>query len=112
MPHCLVPQVSLADRACFSVGEAAALAGLSVSFLYLLIERGTLRSVKLGARRLIPREALQELLASRESPQASAAGTPLAKGRSPRLPEAAHDALRTLSAHAGAWRRSSSPAAG
>lgn len=79
MPHCLVPEVSLADRACFSVGEAAALAGLSVSFLYVLMERGTLRSVKLGARRLIPREALEELLASREPPQASAAGTPLAE---------------------------------
>jgi excisionase family DNA binding protein len=62
MPHCAIPEVPLAERACFSVGEAAALAGLSISFLYILMERGTLRSVKLGGRRLIPREALEELL--------------------------------------------------
>ena len=73
MPHCVVPEVPLAERACFSVGEAAALAGLSVSFLYVLMERGALRSVKLGGRRLIPREALQELLAQRDQSQASVA---------------------------------------
>ena len=47
---------------------------LSISFLYVLMERGTLRSVKLGGRRLIPREALQELLTSREPSRASARG--------------------------------------
>jgi excisionase family DNA binding protein len=62
MPHCAVPEIRLSDRACFSVGEAAALAGLSVSFLYVLMERGMLRSVKVGGRRLVPREALKELL--------------------------------------------------
>jgi excisionase family DNA binding protein len=67
MPHCTVPDVALNERACLSVGEAAALAGLSVSFLYILMERGTLRSVKVGGRRLVPREALQELLNCRPS---------------------------------------------
>ena len=71
MPHATVPDVALNERACFSVGEAAALAGLSVSFLYVLLQRGALRSVKLGGRRLIPRVALEELLAGREQPQAS-----------------------------------------
>ena len=59
MPHATVPDVALNERACFSVGEAAALAGLSVSFLYVLLQRGALRSVKLGGRRLIPRVALE-----------------------------------------------------
>lgn len=79
MPHCIVPEIPLNDRACYSVGEAAALAGLSVSFLYILIERSALRSIKLGGRRLIPREALQELLANREPPQGSAVSTPSAQ---------------------------------
>jgi excisionase family DNA binding protein len=73
MPHCVVPEVSLAERACFSAGEAAALAGLSVSFLYILMERGALRSVKLGGRRLIPRDALVELVKCRDL-QSQAAG--------------------------------------
>jgi excisionase family DNA binding protein len=79
MPHCTVPEVSLADRACFSVGEAAALAGLSVSFLYVLLQCGALRSVKVRGRRLIPREALDDLLVSREPLQAFAAATPSAE---------------------------------
>jgi excisionase family DNA binding protein len=79
MPHCVVPEVPFADRACFSVGEAAALAGLSVSFLYVLMERGALHSVKLGGRRLIPREALSDLLANCEPAQALAATTPSAE---------------------------------
>jgi excisionase family DNA binding protein len=62
MPHCAVPEIRLSDRACFSVSEVAAIAGLSVSFVYVLMERGILRSVKLGGRRLVPREALEELL--------------------------------------------------
>ncbi len=64
MSHCTIPDIALGERACLSVGEAAALAGLSVSFLYVLMERGTLRSVKVGGRRLVPREALEELLNS------------------------------------------------
>jgi excisionase family DNA binding protein len=94
MPHCVVPEIPLADRSCFSVGEAAALAGLSVSFLYVLMERGALRSIKLGARRLIPREALQELLADREPPQAPTAATPPAKRERRSASRQSHGARR------------------
>jgi excisionase family DNA binding protein len=66
MTHRTVPAVALSERVCLSVGDAAALAGLSVSFLYILMERGALRSVKVHGRRLIPRPALDELLASHD----------------------------------------------
>jgi hypothetical protein len=47
--------------------------------LYVLMERGTLRSVKLGGRRLIPREALDEILDNRKPQEAPAAATTLAR---------------------------------
>jgi excisionase family DNA binding protein len=67
MPHARVAHVPLSDRAAFSLAEVSGLTGLSVSGLYLLINRGQLKSVRVGGRRLIPREALDELLANREA---------------------------------------------
>jgi excisionase family DNA binding protein len=67
LAHCLVPKVALDQRVCFSVGEAAAIAGLSASFVYVLMRRGTLHSVKVGGRRLIPRKALEGLLNTESS---------------------------------------------
>ena len=82
MPHARVADVPIEDRAAYSLGEVAGLTGLSVSGLYLLINRGQLRSVRVGGRRLVRREALEELLnsfplkraASRERGLSSAQG--------------------------------------
>jgi excisionase family DNA binding protein len=46
-----------------SVSDAAIRLGLSRTTLYELIASGRLRSVKIGKRRLIPRDAQHELLA-------------------------------------------------
>ena len=64
MPHARVAHVPISDRAAFSLAEVSGLTGLSISGLYLLINRGKLRSARVGGRRLVPREALEELLNS------------------------------------------------
>jgi excisionase family DNA binding protein len=62
MPHARVTDVPIEHRAAYSLSEVAGLTGLSISGLYLLINRGKLRSARVGGRRLVPREALAELL--------------------------------------------------
>jgi excisionase family DNA binding protein len=47
----------------YCVKEAARLMGVSRATLYVLISTGTLRTVKIRKRRLVPRQALLELLA-------------------------------------------------
>jgi excisionase family DNA binding protein len=54
----LPPNTALAYR----VNDAAKVAGLSRSSLYLLIAEGKLRSVLVAGRRLIPADALRDLL--------------------------------------------------
>jgi excisionase family DNA binding protein len=49
-------------RRAYQVNEAAAAYRLSRSTLYKLIAAGTLRSAKVGGRRLIPVEAIEALL--------------------------------------------------
>jgi excisionase family DNA binding protein len=51
------------ERRVYLVDEAAAAYRLSRSTLYKLMAAGTLRSVKVGGRRLIPVEALEALIA-------------------------------------------------
>lgn len=46
-----------------SIDEAAAAAGIGRSLLYNLIGRGEVRSVRVGRRRLIPSDAVAELIA-------------------------------------------------
>ncbi len=46
--------------------EAARLLGIGRTNLFRLLETGAVRSVKVGSRRLIPRRALDELLADAE----------------------------------------------
>ena len=53
-------------RRAYQVNEAAAAYRLSRSTIYKLIAAGTLRSVKVGGRRLIPVEALEALLAGND----------------------------------------------
>ncbi len=62
MPHARVADVPIDHRAAFSVAEVAGLTGLSISGLYLLIGRGQLRSIRVGGRRLVTRQALNEFL--------------------------------------------------
>ena len=54
----LPPDTVLAYR----VNDAAKVAGLSRSSLYVLIGEGRLRSVLVAGRRLIPADALRDLL--------------------------------------------------
>jgi excisionase family DNA binding protein len=64
MPHARIANVPIDDRVAFSLSEIAGMTGLSISGLYLLIRRGQLRSIRIGGRRLITRQALNELLLS------------------------------------------------
>jgi excisionase family DNA binding protein len=54
----LPPDTVLAYR----INDAAKVAGLSRSSLYVLINEGKLRSVLVAGRRLIPADALRDLL--------------------------------------------------
>jgi excisionase family DNA binding protein len=81
MPHVFSPSVPLSERQALTMGEAASLIGLSVSYLYILMQRGELRTVKIGGRRLVPRDALDELL-GRAPPPGLTAGPPEKPGAS------------------------------
>jgi excisionase family DNA binding protein len=50
----------------YSVIEAAEMLGISRAMVYVLIEAGEIRSRKIGARRVITREALAEFLAEKQ----------------------------------------------
>jgi len=54
-----------AERLAYSVNEAARLTGLSRDLLYDQIRRGNLRYLKIGRRRLITRQHLEQFLVSR-----------------------------------------------
>jgi excisionase family DNA binding protein len=51
-----------AERLAYSVDEAARLTGLSRDLLYDQMRRGNLRYVKIGRRRLIARQYLEQFL--------------------------------------------------
>ena len=68
MAHVSIPKIRLAERKTFTLGEVAALTGLSVGTLYNLMSTGRLRTIQIAGRRLVAREALDALLrASDES---------------------------------------------
>jgi excisionase family DNA binding protein len=79
MPHCRVPDIPLSERLGYDVGETAALINISVSFIYELIERGELETVKVAGRRIVPRWALEALLGC-------PIGAALANHKPPRAP--------------------------
>jgi excisionase family DNA binding protein len=68
MAHCAVPEIPFRDRRSFSLGEVSGLTGLCVATLYSLIGRGQLKSIKVGGRRLVTTEALNQLLTSHDPP--------------------------------------------
>ena len=51
------------EKRALRVNEAAAQYGISRSTIYKIMAEGTLRTVKIGGRRLIPRDALEALIA-------------------------------------------------
>ncbi len=51
------------EKRAFHVKDAAKAYGWSRSTLYKMMKDGTLRSVRVGGRRLIPRDALEALIA-------------------------------------------------
>ncbi len=51
-------------RLVFSVEETAVLLGISRAFAYELVARGEIPSLRLGRRIVVPRLAIDELLAS------------------------------------------------
>jgi excisionase family DNA binding protein len=64
MDHCSTPTIKLSERRAFTMGETAALLGLSISTLYAERARGRLHTIKLAGRRLIAREQLDSYLAA------------------------------------------------
>lgn len=56
-----------AERLAYSTAEAAESIGVSRQHVYNLIRHGSLRTVTLGKRRLVPRSALLELLGESEA---------------------------------------------
>jgi excisionase family DNA binding protein len=60
LPKSIASEVE-AKRA-LRVNEASALYGISRSLIYKIMAEGTLRTVKIGGRRLIPRDALEALI--------------------------------------------------
>ena len=64
---------NIETRIGYSVAEAATLSGLSRATIYRLIRSGTLRSVKLGGRRIVKRQFLEELFDAAEPSSPSCA---------------------------------------
>ena len=52
-----------------SAEEAAGVLGIGRTFVFELVAKGRLESIKLGRRRLIPREALERLIAEEQERQ-------------------------------------------
>ena len=59
-----VRDIGTAPRLLWSVGEAARALGVSRATAFARISDGTLPSIKLGRRRLVPIAALRELIAA------------------------------------------------
>jgi excisionase family DNA binding protein len=62
VPHAKKAKVRFKDRRAYSLAEVAGLTGLAISTLYKLIASGRLKTRKIAGRRIVPAEALDELL--------------------------------------------------
>ena len=62
------------DKLAYSIDEAATASGIKKDLLYAEINRGRLRSLKVGRRRLVRAKALEEWLINHESRTARAMG--------------------------------------
>jgi excisionase family DNA binding protein len=54
--------VSSGEKRAYRINEVVAAYRISRSTIYKLISAGTLRTIKIGGRRLVPRDALEALL--------------------------------------------------
>jgi excisionase family DNA binding protein len=75
MSHCSVPTIALRERETLTMGEAAALLGVSVSTLYAERDRGRLATIRLAGRRLITRPQLDAYIAAAGHDRPSALAT-------------------------------------
>lgn len=71
------------ERRALSIKEAAQACGLSRATLYRLIAEGKLRTLKVGARRLVPTRAIDALL-NFDAPAEARAGDVQVNARRPR----------------------------
>jgi excisionase family DNA binding protein len=55
------------ERQTYDIGEAARLLGISSMSVYLAVRRGELPTIKIGKRLLVPKAALNRLLAGAEA---------------------------------------------
>jgi excisionase family DNA binding protein len=62
MPNCEIPTIPLSEQRAFTIGETAALVRLSIATLYNEMRRGRLQTIKIGGRRLVTRQALDDFL--------------------------------------------------
>jgi excisionase family DNA binding protein len=62
VPEAAQPEPGSGERLAYSVDEAARLTGLSRDLLYDQMRRGNLAYIKVGRRRLITRQHLQQFL--------------------------------------------------
>lgn len=53
----------MSGKRAYSVAEAAAELGIGRTLAYSLVASGELRTIKLGTRRIVPADAIDELLA-------------------------------------------------
>lgn len=65
--------IEIEERLALSTSDAARIAGVGRTTLYEAIARGSLRSLKIGSRRLITVEALKQWLADAERDSAGPA---------------------------------------
>jgi excisionase family DNA binding protein len=64
--------IQASDKRALRVNDAAELYGISRSTIYVLMATGALRTVKLAGRRLIPRDAIEALIAGGGRPEQAA----------------------------------------
>jgi excisionase family DNA binding protein len=60
--------IPASEKRALHVKEAATLYGISRSTIYLLMSEGKLRTVKIAGRRLVPRDAIEALIAEGNRP--------------------------------------------
>jgi len=58
---------------CLTVAEAAAMLKISKNTAYMLISQGSIPSIRLGRRLIIPRRALMRMLDEADQPKAEGA---------------------------------------
>jgi excisionase family DNA binding protein len=76
MAHCAVPGIPLSERRTYTMGEVAALLGMSVATLYTERARGRLQTIRLAGRRLITRDALEAYIATARRDSSPTDGVP------------------------------------